>query len=170
VNVKPPSEKLQIMKGFTVGDGQNVSFVFDITVFRAGNSGKYILKPVIGESGTGDEVDIDDVDEREADDEDDEGNETDADGEDGLTAEFQGPVRPGEDATVKVTGEEGPVEGATVAVNGEDVGTTGASGTVTFGAPADAEEIEVDVRKGGAEAELEHEFEDGESPALPAPA
>jgi hypothetical protein len=58
VNVKLPSNKLQLQKTFTVGDGEATQFVFDMTVFEAGNSGKYILKPVVGESGTSDDVEI----------------------------------------------------------------------------------------------------------------
>ncbi|WP_302082246.1 DUF4382 domain-containing protein [Salinibaculum rarum] len=50
-NVKLPSNKLQLNKGFTLEPNGTVSFVYDITVFRAGNSGKYILKPVISQSG-----------------------------------------------------------------------------------------------------------------------
>ncbi len=49
--VKLPGDKLQISKPFTVADGGIVSFVFDITIIKAGNSGKYILKPQIGASG-----------------------------------------------------------------------------------------------------------------------
>ena len=52
--VKLPSEKLQIVKPFEVQQDSITSFVFDITVIRAGNpngEAKYILKPVIGESG-----------------------------------------------------------------------------------------------------------------------
>ena len=51
VTVKLPGDKLQISKPFTVATGGEVSFVFDITVIKAGNSGKYILKPQIGASG-----------------------------------------------------------------------------------------------------------------------
>lgn len=52
VNVKLPSQKLQLNSAFTVGNNETVDFVFDISVFKAGNSGKYILKPVVSESGT----------------------------------------------------------------------------------------------------------------------
>ncbi|MBX0294631.1 DUF4382 domain-containing protein [Haloarcula nitratireducens] len=52
VRVKLPSEKLQLNDEFTVRDGTEVNFVFDISVVKAGNSGKYVLKPVISESGT----------------------------------------------------------------------------------------------------------------------
>lgn len=139
VNVKLPSEKLHINKGFTIGSGENVSFVFDISVHKAGNSGKYILKPVVSESGTGDEVDIKEKETK---------TETD------LTAEFVGPVEPGTEATLKVTDANGPVGNATVEVNDETVGQTDDSGTVTFTVPTDAEELEVAVTKGDAEAEV----------------
>jgi len=53
--VKLPSGKLQLSSPFTVtttgSNNSTVNFVFDITVIKAGNSGKYILKPQIGESG-----------------------------------------------------------------------------------------------------------------------
>jgi len=48
--VKLPSGKLQISKPFTVGDSL-VNFVYDITVHKAGKSGKYILSPQVAESG-----------------------------------------------------------------------------------------------------------------------
>jgi len=50
VAVKLPSGKLHISKPFSVNDSL-VNFVFDITVHEAGNSGKYILRPQISESG-----------------------------------------------------------------------------------------------------------------------
>ncbi len=52
--VKLPGGKLQISKPFTVsnvGGSAIVSFVFDITVIKAGESGKYILKPQVAASG-----------------------------------------------------------------------------------------------------------------------
>ncbi len=51
VSVKLPSEKLQISKLFEVTSGSVVSFVYDVTVVEAGRSGKYILKPQVGQSG-----------------------------------------------------------------------------------------------------------------------
>jgi len=54
VDVKLPSEKLHINTHFTIPDDAPVSFVFDLTVVAAGNkkSGiKYILKPVVSQSG-----------------------------------------------------------------------------------------------------------------------
>jgi hypothetical protein len=65
VNVKLPSSKLHVNKQFTVGNGESVDFVFDITVFKAGNSGKYILKPVVGQSGTDVPIETPDRGERE---------------------------------------------------------------------------------------------------------
>ncbi len=54
ISIKLPSSKLRINKPFEVLEDSVTSFVYDITVIAAGNekSGiKYILKPVIGESG-----------------------------------------------------------------------------------------------------------------------
>jgi len=171
VTVKLPSNKLQINKGFTVGDGQSVSFVFDLTVKQAGKSGKYVLQPLISESGTGEEVEIEDVDEGEDDDErededvedetddgepetgaSDEGNESAAASD--LTAEFRGPVEAGEEAKLKVSDADGPVAGATVTVDGETVGTTDVAGTITLGVPGDAAELEVTVTTGDVEVEV----------------
>lgn len=64
VDVKLPSERLKLNKGIAVGDGSDVNFVFDITVHEAGGSGKYILRPVVGQSGT--DVPIRDVDGRDS--------------------------------------------------------------------------------------------------------
>ena len=52
--VKLPSGKLQISKPFSVNttaENSTVNFVFDITIIKAGNSGQYILKPQVAESG-----------------------------------------------------------------------------------------------------------------------
>lgn len=52
IDIKLPSDKLQIDLPFTVGGGNVTSFTFDITVNKTGQgSGKYILKPQAGESG-----------------------------------------------------------------------------------------------------------------------
>ena len=50
IAVRLPSGKLHISTPFTVNDSL-VNFVFDITVHEAGNSGQYILRPQISESG-----------------------------------------------------------------------------------------------------------------------
>jgi heat shock protein HslJ len=50
-NVNLPSEKLQISKPFVISENTTTSFVYDVTVVKAGKSGQYILKPQIGQSG-----------------------------------------------------------------------------------------------------------------------
>ncbi|TMT77915.1 DUF4382 domain-containing protein [Haloterrigena sp. H1] len=65
--VKLPSNKLQLHTTFTIGNNESVDFVYDIAPHKAGKSGKYVLKPVISESGTGDEVEIHDIDEQKPD-------------------------------------------------------------------------------------------------------
>ncbi|WP_200531247.1 DUF4382 domain-containing protein [Halorubrum sp. LN27] len=90
VDVKLPSEKLQITNGFEVTPDEPVSFVFDINVVKRGPNNGYILQPVISGSGVagrdvevneiGDETDDEDEDEDEGDDDEDE----DDDGEDGA--------------------------------------------------------------------------------------
>ena len=160
--VKLPSGKLQLTSEFTVGDGEAVDFVFDITAVKAGNSGKYILKPVISESGT--DVEIDDVDERDDDDDerDDDGergaDERDADRNVELNATFDDDVAAGENATLRVSSDGDPVDGASVFVDDERVGTTDANGTYVIQVPDGAEELEVAVTHEGAETDLEVEL------------
>jgi len=144
--VKLPSERLKLNQEFTVGNGEEVDFVYDVTVHKAGNSGKYILRPVASESGT-------DVPIERVDDDDDEG--------DRLQVQFTGSVSPGENATVRVTERGAAVGNATVSVDGATDGTTNADGEFTFAVPADAEEVEIEVTAGEREGELEREFEDG---------
>ncbi|MFC7070111.1 DUF4382 domain-containing protein [Halobaculum lipolyticum] len=158
--VKLPSNKLQLNTEFTVGDGEEVDFVYDMSVFEAGNSGKYILKPVVSQSGTGDEVPIEDVDGEDDGDGADEGEEAE------LNASFVGTVTAGENATVEATRDGSAVENATVTVaqraDGElSVTTTGtnANGTATFPVEANATELTVEVVAGDDETELEREFD-----------
>jgi hypothetical protein len=158
VNVKLPSQKLHINEEFTVGANDSVDFVFDITVFKAGNSGKYILKPVVTESGT--DVPIEEVGDDD-DERDEAGEENGADENEteveNLSASLQGPVRVGENVTVKATAD-GPVANATVMVGDETVGTTAADGTLTFTVPDVEEELTVTVVAGDdEEVELERE-------------
>ena len=152
---------------FTVGDGEELDFVFDITAVKAGNSGKYILKPVISESGT--DVEIEDVDERDDDDDerDDDGergaDERDADLDAELNATFDGDVVAGENVTLRVSSDGTPADGASVSVDDERVGTTDANGTYVIQVPDGAEELDVEVTHEDAEAELEVEFGEGDS-------
>jgi putative transposon-encoded protein len=157
-DVKLPSEKLQLNEDFRVEDNATVDFVYDITVVKRGNSGRYNIKPVASESGT--DVPIDDVDEREgtgdADDDADDRGVAD------LAAEFVGNVSAGEDATVRVTSGEDPVANATVTYNGTEY-TTDADGEARFTVAENATEVEVTVTFDGAETEVETDVgaEDG---------
>ncbi|MFC4550344.1 MULTISPECIES: DUF4382 domain-containing protein [Halorussus] len=160
VNVKLPSSKLQIHEEFSLGANQSVDYVFDISVFAAGKSGKYILKPVVSESGT--DVAVDPVGEKKGkdskeksqkgkqekgDDRSDEG--TDA----ALNASFVGNVTRGGNATLAVAQNGTAVANATVSVNGESVGETDADGRLTFAVP-DAAELEVEVETDDESVEL----------------
>lgn len=148
VNVKLPSEKLQVKTPFTVGANESVDFVFDISVHEAGKSGKYILKPVVSESGANVEKRV--VDKNGKPVGDDEKAEYDLSVDGNLTA--------GEEATVTVTDADGePVEGAEVKVNGEVVGETDADGQVTFSVP-DAEDVEIEAESEAGEGSVEVEL------------
>ncbi|WP_254821833.1 DUF4382 domain-containing protein [Haloglomus halophilum] len=138
--VKLPSGKLQLEKRFTVGNNESMDFVFDATVVKAGKSGKYILTPVVSESGT--DVPIKEVGRDE---------------ESGLSARFAGSVERGEAATVTVTQRGEPVSGATVEIGDREY-TTAGDGTVMFDVPADAEEVEVEVEYEDGEVELKRKF------------
>ncbi|WP_049913409.1 DUF4382 domain-containing protein [Haloferax prahovense] len=186
VNVKLPSNKLQLNTDFEVGNGESVDFVFDITAFEAGNSGKYILKPVVSESGT--DVPITKVGaekkaeaEAEAEAEGDANAEVEA-GENGtddgeraelnaesdLTVSFDGNVSAGENVTVVVTRNGAPVENATVTINDETAGTTDADGELGIAIP-DERDVTVVVVDGETESETEFEFEFlGSAPDSPA--
>jgi hypothetical protein len=160
--VKLPSGKLQLNSEFTVGEGESVDFVFDITAIKAGQSGKYILKPVISESGTDVEIDrVDDDDDGDGDDEGDDDREDRT--ESALNATFVDDVAPGENATLRVTENGSAVQNATVEVDDGPTGTTDANGEYVVSIPDDAEELEVAVAHDDAETELEFEFEDGPS-------
>jgi len=63
VDVKAPTETLKINKPFAVTNTTQTTFVFDISVVSAGQSGQYILKPVIGKSGAGQPFHLVDEDE-----------------------------------------------------------------------------------------------------------
>jgi len=183
VNVKLPSSKLQLTKPFTVSANSSPDFVFDINVHKAGNSGKYILRPIVSESGTGDQVEIekvdkngkpenpgnggakgndDDGDDDERDDEENEESDDEESEDDAreLEASLDGAVRAGETVTLSVTDANGSVANATVEVNGETIGETDADGTLAFEVP-DTEELEVEVEAGDAEVELERKIKGG---------
>ncbi|WP_181685127.1 DUF4382 domain-containing protein [Halorhabdus salina] len=150
VTVKLPSQKLHLNRGFTLSEGESVSFVFDLTVFEAGNSGKYILKPVVSESGPDQEIDRVDDDRGASD--------RDADRDrDRLEARFAGPVEPGENATVVVSQNGSAVVNATVSADDQSVETTNASGLATVSVPAEATEFELEIVTDEAETTLSWE-------------
>ncbi|WP_137284334.1 DUF4382 domain-containing protein [Halorussus salinisoli] len=170
VRVKLPSQKLQIHQTFSVGANESVDYVFDISVFEAGKSGKYILKPVISESGTDEEIEVVGEDERETEsgerEDEKDGNERDEDGDQettdaALNASFVGNVTRGANATVSVTRNGTAVANATVSVNGEVVGETAADGTLTVAVP-DRPELEVEIETENGSVELERELRDGD--------
>jgi len=85
-NVKLPSGRLKLTRGFTLEPNGTVAFVYDISVVKAGNSGKYILKPVISQSGPGQPIeDVDDRDDQSEEDDENE-DEEDDDTDDGDAA------------------------------------------------------------------------------------
>ena len=149
--IKLPSNKLQINMPFEVFESFVTTFVYDITVVAAGNqkSGiKYILKPVITESGAAqpfEEVKPDDGQK---------------DGGKELILRLEDDPLPGATSTLVVTDSDGnPVPNATISVNGETVGATDASGQLMIAIPADAGKLELEARLDDAEGELEIEFE-----------
>jgi len=157
VNVKLPSNTLHLNQNFEVGPNSSVDFVFDITVFEAGNSGKYILKPVVSQSGT--DVPIEEQDEDdEAEDERDSEQEVDSE----LEAELSDDVNAGENATVRVSENDSALANATVFVNGERVGTTDAAGEFVFVVP-DAETLRVKIESGEKTVTLTERLQEGGS-------
>ena len=155
--VKLPSEKMQISKPFTINseNGQVVNFVFDITVVKAGKSGKYILLPQITESGPNqefNEVTPQGNTERHTE------RHEERHGELNLEI-MEEDIAPGDTITLWVTFRDEDVAEATVKVNGEELDNlTGEDGTITFTIPEDADELEIEARKGDLEGELELEL------------
>jgi len=152
-DVKLPSEKLHINTHFSILEDSPVSFVFDLSVVAAGSqqSGiKYILKPVVSQSGPNQEfteVSPEREQERER---------------ERLRLELEGNIARGETVTLLVTFEDEPVVGATVEVNGEEIGTTTDDGTISFTIPEDADELKIEVKKEEQEGELEIELSQAE--------
>jgi hypothetical protein len=149
VNVKLPSEKLHVNQQFTVADGEEVDFVFDITVVEAGKSGKFVVKPVVSESGT--DVPIERV--GGDDDEDDRGEGAE------LNATFVDDVTAGSDATIEVTRDGDPAADASVEVGGEVVATTDEDGRADVSVPANGS-LTVTVRADGDVVTLEPDVTD----------
>ncbi|MEE6210795.1 DUF4382 domain-containing protein [Salarchaeum sp. III] len=142
VNVKLPSQKLHVNSEFTLNASSSAHFVYDINVVKAGNSGKYIIKPVVSETGLNKPV-----------------NPVRMHGEcmcgssGSLNVSVAGNVSAGENATVRVTENGSAVANATVTVNGERVGTTDANGTTTVTVP-DAHHVRVLAEAGDDRGKL----------------
>lgn len=151
VNVKLPSDRLRVDERFEANGAASVDFVFDITVVEAGNSGKFVLKPVASESGT--DVPIEVVDETAV----------AVNASAGLDVSVLGDAAAGENATVKVTKRGDAVADAELRADDGVVATTNANGTAVVRVPADGElelEATADTAAEG-EALLEGELELG---------
>ena len=161
-NVKLPSNKLQISKPFEVIDGEVTNFVYDVTVIKAGKSGKYILKPQIAQSGPDqpfnditleglqgepEELEVTGVSEGEL--------ELRLHGEPGLGAEV----------FLIVFDDGSPVEGASVTLNGEAVGTTDANEPLIIILPETPGEVEIEATLGDKSGRIELDLEEQEEAA-----
>jgi len=154
-NVKLPSNKLQISKPFTIG-ASVVNFVYDITVVKAGKSGKYNLKPQIAQSGPDEPFNL-----------------VTASGKPGKPGKPEDELElhldgtPGLDATVILIVTDGgiPVEATvtitTVTISGEEVETkTAVDGSLTIKLPDTPAEVKIEATFEGKSGELELELEE----------
>ena len=169
--VKLPSSKLHISKPFTLTNNQlPVDFVCDVTVVKAGRKdiigGKYILKPQIAASGTGQNivpVEAQGKTEKHKEQHEEHNEEQQGKPEKGeLSLEIvEGDIAPGENITLQVTFEDEPVAEAMVEVNGEKLDDlTDEDGEIIFTIPENADKLEIEVKKGKLEGELEIEFQE----------
>ena len=186
-SLKLPSGKLQITMPFEISETSLTTVVFDISVVAAGNERtgiKYILKPVIGQSGANQPFTL--VRGRPA-----PGDKAGKKGEPrgGRPAEGSGDDRgpaarggkptdvpdgelllrlletpeAGTTATLEVTYPDGePAPGAEVTVNDADVGTTDAAGLLSFAVPEDIDELEINAGVSDLEGKLEIDLVGGD--------
>lgn len=98
VEVKIPSEKLQIVKPFEVTEDEPVTFVFDINVVKKGHGG-YNLLPVISKSGiVGEDVEVDEIEPEDGNETvDDDTVEEDDEADDDAEDDGEQPDAPGQD-------------------------------------------------------------------------
>ncbi len=173
VEVKLPSNKLQISKPFEVTDDQETNFVYDLTVVAAGNdrSGiKYVLKPQVAESGA--DQDFEEITSEEAAQKSggqgaagkpantgrpDNPGKPDRPGkqENALQLQLEGDPALGVEVSLIVTDEGSPLEGAMVTVNGEEVGSTDADGRLPILLPDIPGEVKIGAEAGSRSGELE---------------
>jgi hypothetical protein len=150
-NVKLPSGKLQISTPFTVSGNGTTSLVFDITVIKAGNSSKYILKPQIASSGASEaftEVKPTQAQEQERE-----------QALNKLHLSLHGASQPGAAEVLTVMLQGKPVAGASVTVNGQVIGTTDAAGKINIIIPVNATEVKIVATSGQNSGELDLEIE-----------
>ncbi|GAA0650629.1 DUF4382 domain-containing protein [Salarchaeum japonicum] len=149
VNVTLPSQKLHVNSEFTLNASSAAHFVYDINVVKAGGSGKYIIKPVVSETGLNKPV-----------------NPVRMHGacmcgsNGSLNVTVTENVSAGENVTVRVTENGSAVANATVTVNDERVGTTDANGTVSVTVP-DADHVRVLAEAGDDRGNLSVRLSDG---------
>jgi hypothetical protein len=153
IEMKLPSNKLQISKPFTISDSV-VEFVYDITVVQAGKSGKYVLKPQIAESGA--EQEFNELKLKAGEGEEDEESESE------LELRLQGEPALGAEVVLLVMDDDVPVEGAIVTLNDVEVGSTDADGQLAILLPETAGEIEIEATLGDKSGEIELELEEEE--------
>jgi hypothetical protein len=154
IEMKLPSNKLQISKPFTISDSV-VDFVYDITVVKAGKSGKYILKPQIAESGA--EQKFNELKSKAG-----EKPEETGEPEGELELRLHGEPGPGAEVVLLVADDGTPVEGASVTLNGEEVGTTDAEGQLVIMLPDTPGEIKIEAKLGDKSGEIELDLEEQE--------
>jgi hypothetical protein len=158
--VRLPSGKLQISKPFIVtesGGNLTVNFVFDIAVIEAGQSGKYILKPQIAQSGAGQKFKEVKTQQGQAQSKK-ENRAGKPDKE--LELKLEGEPGLGEEVTLVVSYNGSPVEGATVRVNGEKLSEkTDENGNLSIVLPDNPGEVEIEAIFQGKEGEMEIELE-----------
>ncbi len=142
VTTKLPSGKFHLSTPFAItADGPTIDFVYDVTAVKAGQSGKYILKPQLSQSGANQEF-------HEV-------------GEGELVIEVvDGVVAPGETITILVTHEGDPVADALVTINDDvEVDPTDADGLTSFTVP-DKKKLNIKAVMGELEGKLKIDLDD----------
>ena len=160
--VKIPGGKLHISRHFTVSEVNEdaiVNFVFDITVFRAGKSGKYILKPQLAESGPNQNfTEVEAQGNTEKHQEKNKGKHGKP--EDELQLQLEGEPTLGTEVILTVTEEGAPVEGATVTVNDVELAEqTDSNGQITIELPDTPGEVKIMATLGDKTGKLELDLE-----------
>lgn len=150
---KLPSQKLHINTLFNIPEDSPVSFIFDLSVVATGSQQgdiKYILKPVVSQSGPHQKfIEVSPPEMKETPE-----GKGELEGE--LTLEIvEGNIAPGESVTLLVTLEGEPVAGAEVKVNDENMGQTDENGTISFTLPEDVTDFKVEAKLGAQKGELD---------------